>query len=572
MRLAQIKNRKSSLRRGSFFGAGGTHKAAALAAEQARVKAAAKKRRSKRGTRIRGVKRAGSLRNVRKGSRTGSVVGDVGETIGEEEEMVEVAPREEWEKPEELEVAVETALLRESLGAGGLHSAMLHLAGEKGLRKRLWKPELPKKKKKKKDDAAAVFAAIAGGLSGGKDGSDDDTDSEDEKSDEEKARIEKEHALGGAAHNKTLPRWLWYGGAAAQALDDHEATRRSLQIVADGGVSARASRARQAARLHALQHGSQDVESLRDHPARPSLTAVEIAIIAAFGQQCAWRESARMLRKAEGRNKKAPEVQGEHSLEFLYITDSEEEEEEDGGADGRPCSPPPSAAALAASPRAERYAAEGPVAKEQRRRLWAQTAAYEAGSTVWAGARAPPPPPPVHRTQRKIPPEDDCNPPIILHAFTDTERERLWALFDERLGFSNELKIDIICKYSRKPVNFLQNTFSDRTHCIAQLRPGSSFLLSVLRFLDRSIECYTSEWATTYLPAVIFFILIFVIGVPVGLIYMLKKSDLEDIHTRRKFGALYLNYEPQYWYWPVDIHDTHTATHTHMFTRTFCMQ
>ena len=36
-----------------------------------------------------------------------------------------------------------------------------------------------------------------------------------------------------------------------------------------------------------------------------------------------------------------------------------------------------------------------------------------------------------------------------------------------------------------QPVNFLQNTFSDRTRCIAQLRPGSSFLLSVLRFFDR---------------------------------------------------------------------------------------
>ena len=35
------------------------------------------------------------------------------------------------------------------------------------------------------------------------------------------------------------------------------------------------------------------------------------------------------------------------------------------------------------------------------------------------------------------------------------------------------------------PVEILQNTISDRTHCIAQLRPGSSFLLSVLRFFDR---------------------------------------------------------------------------------------
>ena len=45
------------------------------------------------------------------------------------------------------------------------------------------------------------------------------------------------------------------------------------------------------------------------------------------------------------------------------------------------------------------------------------------------------------------------------------------------------------------PVNFLQNTISDRTHCIAQLRLGSSFLLSVLRFLDRMLflNCQGSQ-------------------------------------------------------------------------------
>ena len=36
------------------------------------------------------------------------------------------------------------------------------------------------------------------------------------------------------------------------------------------------------------------------------------------------------------------------------------------------------------------------------------------------------------------------------------------------------------------PVNILRNTFSDRARCIAQLRPGSSFLLSAPRFLDRT--------------------------------------------------------------------------------------
>ena len=32
-------------------------------------------------------------------------------------------------------------------------------------------------------------------------------------------------------------------------------------------------------------------------------------------------------------------------------------------------------------------------------------------------------------------------------------------------------------------VKILQNTFSDRARCVAQLRPGSSFLLSALKFL-----------------------------------------------------------------------------------------
>ena len=38
---------------------------------------------------------------------------------------------------------------------------------------------------------------------------------------------------------------------------------------------------------------------------------------------------------------------------------------------------------------------------------------------------------------------------------------------------------------NKVPVKILQNTFSDRAHCIGQLRPGSSFLLSVLQFFDR---------------------------------------------------------------------------------------
>ena len=45
----------------------------------------------------------------------------------------------------------------------------------------------------------------------------------------------------------------------------------------------------------------------------------------------------------------------------------------------------------------------------------------------------------------------------------------------------------------QSPVNFLQNTISDRMHCIAQLRLGSSFLLSVLRFLDRMYQTAAAE-------------------------------------------------------------------------------
>ena len=42
-----------------------------------------------------------------------------------------------------------------------------------------------------------------------------------------------------------------------------------------------------------------------------------------------------------------------------------------------------------------------------------------------------------------------------------------------------------LCGRACRPVEILRNTFSDRTRCITRLRPGSSFLLNVLRFLDR---------------------------------------------------------------------------------------
>ena len=46
------------------------------------------------------------------------------------------------------------------------------------------------------------------------------------------------------------------------------------------------------------------------------------------------------------------------------------------------------------------------------------------------------------------------------------------------------LKADEDCENDSQPVEILQNTFSDRTHCIAQIRHGSSLLLSALQFYD----------------------------------------------------------------------------------------
>ena len=48
--------------------------------------------------------------------------------------------------------------------------------------------------------------------------------------------------------------------------------------------------------------------------------------------------------------------------------------------------------------------------------------------------------------------------------------------------------------YTCQPVEILQNTFSDRAHCIARYGLGSSFLLSVLRFFDR-MAAAAPEWA-----------------------------------------------------------------------------
>ena len=80
-----------------------------------------------------------------------------------------------------------------------------------------------------------------------------------------------------------------------------------------------------------------------------------------------------------------------------------------------------------------------------------------------------------------IPPEDKGAPKKGPRAPWATARARVWCPVLRRIRKAAEahLKPNLTV-----PVNILQNTFSDRTHCVAQLRPGSSSLLSALRFLD----------------------------------------------------------------------------------------
>ena len=70
----------------------------------------------------------------------------------------------------------------------------------------------------------------------------------------------------------------------------------------------------------------------------------------------------------------------------------------------------------------------------------------------------------------------------VLHLFQPIDASlggptRGYVLYVHGGGFA--------CTSFFQPVKIPQNTFSDRTRCSAQLRPGASFLRSALRFLDR---------------------------------------------------------------------------------------
>ena len=87
-------------------------------------------------------------------------------------------------------------------------------------------------------------------------------------------------------------------------------------------------------------------------------------------------------------------------------------------------------------------------------------------------------------------------------AYVLTELDRMIGHDNETEG-SNMYSLIIEGLNHRMPVNFLQNTISDRTHCIAQLRPGSSFLLSVLRFLDRNTTCKGASAMACVMAAIV---------------------------------------------------------------------
>ena len=82
---------------------------------------------------------------------------------------------------------------------------------------------------------------------------------------------------------------------------------------------------------------------------------------------------------------------------------------------------------------------------------------------------------------------EDVNRPFVNVRRCDPRGVVRWE--QRRRGtFSEIFELEAFPFDVQTPVNFLQNTFSDRTHYIAQLRPGSSFLLSALRFLDRVLR------------------------------------------------------------------------------------
>ena len=94
------------------------------------------------------------------------------------------------------------------------------------------------------------------------------------------------------------------------------------------------------------------------------------------------------------------------------------------------------------------------------------------------------------------------------------------------------------------PVNILQNTFSDRTHCIAQRRPASSFLLSALRFLDRSY--YTKLKLMVSAPmaiALVFCGLTF--GLHMGRAHFRHRRQSTHKKARRRLGDKASNPSPE---------------------------
>ena len=71
---------------------------------------------------------------------------------------------------------------------------------------------------------------------------------------------------------------------------------------------------------------------------------------------------------------------------------------------------------------------------------------------------------------------------------------------------------------------------------------------------DHRMLCYEGEW-NGWLVMVLLLIGIYVLGVPLGLLWVLRKKhkqkQLDDDDVKLMFGSLYLRYERQYYYWEV---------------------
>jgi len=85
-----------------------------------------------------------------------------------------------------------------------------------------------------------------------------------------------------------------------------------------------------------------------------------------------------------------------------------------------------------------------------------------------------------------------------------------------------------------------------------RIADGSSFLI-----IDFQIEC-TDAYEMTYFPLAAVFTVIYPLGVPLMLFYKLKSERLFEVGTekptelaKRKYGPMFVAYEPQFWYWEV---------------------